>query len=87
MINNLKIFKNTEFGELGVLVVDGREMFPATECAKMLGYSNPHDAITRHCKSDGCVKHEGVSFTRNQYGIETPQKVEKIDNFKFFVFK
>ena len=50
MINNLQIYKNTEFGELGVLIVDGKEMFPATECARMLGYSNPEKAIRDHCK-------------------------------------
>lgn len=49
-MNELKVFENSEFGELKVMVVDGKEYFPATECAKMLGYSNPHDAIKRHCK-------------------------------------
>ena len=78
MLNNLQIFKNTEFGEIGILVSEGKELFPATECARMLGYSNPHDAISRHCKSDGCVKHEVVSTTKNQHGMETQQKVEKI---------
>ena len=31
-------------------------MFPATECAKILGYKNPTDAISRHCRY--LVKHE-----------------------------
>jgi len=30
-------------------MVDGSPYFPATECAKILGYSNPHDAIKKHC--------------------------------------
>ena len=55
MINDIQIFRNTEFGELGVLVVDGKELFPATECARMLGYTDPYDAINRHTK--GSVKH------------------------------
>ena len=55
MTNNLQVFKNTEFGELGVLVIDGKEYFPASECARILGYSNPRDAILRHCKSAGVV--------------------------------
>ena len=37
-MNNLQVFKNTEFGELKVLVIDGKEYFPATDCARMLGY-------------------------------------------------
>ncbi|MGI6452468.1 MAG: phage antirepressor [Syntrophomonadaceae bacterium] len=77
MTNNLQVFKNTEFGELGVLVIDGKEYFPASECARILGYSNPRDAILRHCKSAGVVKHDGVSLTTNQYGISTEQVVEK----------
>jgi prophage antirepressor-like protein len=39
-----------EFGELNVLVIDGKEYFPATNCARMLGYSNPHKAVIDHCK-------------------------------------
>lgn len=77
MTNNLQVFKNTEFGELGVLVIDGKEYFPASECARILGYSNPRDAILRHCKPEGVVKHDGVSLTTNQYGISTEQVVEK----------
>lgn len=77
MINNLQVFKNTEFGELGVLVIDGKEYFPATDCARMLGYSNPHKAISDHCRADGVTKREGVSLTTNQYGISTEQVVEK----------
>ena len=42
---NMQIFKNTEFGELEVSVVDGKEIFPATDCARILGYSNPEKAI------------------------------------------
>lgn len=73
-MNELKVFKNSEFGELKIMVIDGKEYFPATECAKMLGYSNPHDAIKRHCK--GVVKREGVYSTTNQHGVTTEQAVE-----------
>lgn len=53
-MNELKVFNSTEFGELGVMVIDGKEYFPATQCAALLGYKNPKDAIIRHCK--GVVK-------------------------------
>lgn len=49
-MNEMKIFNNTEFGEIGVLVIDGKEYFPATECAKVLEYANPHKAIINHCR-------------------------------------
>lgn len=54
-MNDLKVFSNSEFGELGVMLIDGKEYFPATQCAKILGYAYPKDAITRHCK--GAIKH------------------------------
>jgi prophage antirepressor-like protein len=49
-MNDLKIFKNSEFGELNILIKDGKEYFPATDCAKILGYKNPRKAILDHCK-------------------------------------
>lgn len=75
-MNDLKVFSNFEFGELGVLIIDGKEWFPATQCAQVLGYKNPHAAILKHCKADGVVKHEGVSSTTNQHGVTTQQSVE-----------
>ena len=41
---------NSEFGKLDILVEDGKELFPATECARILGYTNPQRAIREHCK-------------------------------------
>jgi prophage antirepressor-like protein len=49
-MTNIKVFNHTEFGQLNVLIVDGKEYFPATECARMLGYANPKDAVNRHCR-------------------------------------
>ena len=43
----------------------------------MLGYSNPRDAISKHCKSDGVAFCDGVSETTNQYGVTTKQAVQK----------
>lgn len=72
-----KIFNNSEFGTLEVISIDGKDYFPAIDCAKMLGYSNPRDAIIKHCKVDGVVFCDGVSETVNQHGVTTQQTVEK----------
>lgn len=77
MNNDIKVFENDEFGKFEILKIKGKEYFPATDCAKILGYSNPNDAISRHCKLDGVVKHEGVSSHVNQYGKRIEQKIEK----------
>ena len=49
-MNDLKVFKNSEFGELSVLMIDGKEYFPATQCARVLGYAEPAKAVRTHCK-------------------------------------
>jgi len=77
MQNQIQEFQNEEFGKVEVLLIAGKPYFPATESAKILGYKNPHDAISRHCKGDGVVKHEGVSIATNQHGVSTNQTVEK----------
>ncbi|MDD2954555.1 MAG: phage antirepressor KilAC domain-containing protein [Parabacteroides sp.] len=71
---NIQIFQSPMFGQIRVSIIEGKPMFVANDIAAMLGYSNRYDAINRHCK--GCVKHEGVSITTNQYGKSTEQKVE-----------
>lgn len=40
---------NSEFGKLDILIEDGKELFPATDCAKLLGYANPWGAIQKNC--------------------------------------
>lgn len=53
-MNELRTFNNDEFGELNIIEIDGKPYFPASACAKILGYSNTRDAIIKHCK--GVVK-------------------------------
>ena len=54
-MNELQIFKSEKFGEIEILIENGREYFPATEVAKILGYKDPKKAINTHCKKDGWV--------------------------------
>lgn len=73
-MSNIQIFNNPDFGTVRTLEDNGVILFAATDVAKVLGYSNPYDAISRHCK--GVVKREGVSETTNQHGVTTNQTVE-----------
>lgn len=50
-VNKVELFTNSEFGELEIVEVNGKFLFPATECAVKLGYSNPWKAIGDHCQS------------------------------------
>ncbi|MBQ8010532.1 MAG: hypothetical protein IJ265_03160 [Oscillospiraceae bacterium] len=76
-MNEMKVFENSEFGCLEVLWEGEKAYFPAIKCAEILGYSNPRDAIVRHCKVEGVVKHNVVSISQNQYGVQTEQIVTK----------
>lgn len=58
-MNELQIFSNPEFGSIRTLDEDGKVLFAATDVAKALGYSNPHDAISKHCK--GVAKREALT--------------------------
>ncbi|MDE7193855.1 MAG: hypothetical protein K2O14_07790 [Oscillospiraceae bacterium] len=93
-MNELKVFSSTEFGELGVMLIDGKEYFPATQCALTLGYKNPKDAIIRHCK--GVVKHDlptnGGTQTVNYipegdlYRLIVSSKLPQAEKFERWVF-
>ena len=48
--NQIQQFHSEEFGSIEILMIDDKPYFPATECAKTLGYSKPQNAIERHCR-------------------------------------
>lgn len=56
MNGSMLTVSNNDFGKLDILLEDGKELFPATECARMLGYSQPGNAVRTHC-------HGGVKRT------------------------
>ena len=58
MNTSIQLFKNDKFGEVRVVEIEGIPYFGASDVAKSLGYVNPRDAIARHCKSRGVVKHD-----------------------------
>lgn len=95
MDNSLHVFNNSDFGEIGVLIEKGKEWFPATECARLLGYSNPHDAVARHCK--GLVKREVLTDGGKQeinfipeadlFRLIVKSKLPQAEKFEAWVFE
>lgn len=49
-MNQMEIFNNQEFGSIRVIEENGKYLFCGTDVAAALGYSNPRDAIIRHCR-------------------------------------
>ena len=96
-MNELKIFNHEQFGELEILIIDDREYFPANDTARKLGYSNPSDAVNRHCRNDGVVFHEVIdSLNRRQqkkfitegnlYRLITKSELPEAEKFESWVF-
>ena len=44
----IKVFNNTEFGEIRSMTIDGEPWFVGKDVAAALGYSNPRKAIGDH---------------------------------------
>lgn len=70
-MNTLKTFSNEEFGNIRTIEENGKIYFCGKDIASALGYSNPRDALSRHCR--GVVKRDGVSETTNQHGVSSEQ--------------
>lgn len=51
--NDLEIFKNEEFGEVRIILIDEKPYFCASDVAKALGYSKskPNNAVSMHCRA------------------------------------
>jgi prophage antirepressor-like protein len=70
-MNKVSIFEHPEFGRIRTLEIDGKIWFCASDVAAALGYSNPRDAVVRHCKPmEVCqnahllfFKHKAPTFT------------------------
>ena len=72
----VRVFNNNEFGQVRTIENNGKIMFVASDVAKMLGYSNVRDAISRHCK--GVEKHD----TPTNGGIQTINIITEGDVFR-----
>lgn len=92
-MNELQIFNNEEFGQVRTIEIEGKPYFVGKDVANALGYSNPRDAISRHCK--GVVKHdsfkEGGQLIAlipegDMYRLITHSKLESAERFESWVF-
>ena len=61
MENKIQVFENSEFGSVRTIEEDGKVLFCGFDVAKALGYSNPRDALSRHCKD--VVKRDALDST------------------------
>lgn len=77
-MNEIKVFENDEFGSLNIIVKENKEYVEATQAAKMLGYSNPRDAILRFCDEEGVVFSDVCVCTGKQsYNTKSKRIISK----------
>ena len=48
----LEVFKNSEFGEVRAVSIDGEPWFVGKDVAEILGYSNTRDALAKHVDAE-----------------------------------
>ncbi|KXZ18396.1 phage antirepressor [Bacillus nakamurai] len=96
-MSQLQNFTHKRFGNLPIIQINNKDYFGATEVAEALGYANPHDAISKHCKENGVVFHEITdSLNRTQhkkfisegnlYRLITKSKLPTAEQFETWVF-
>lgn len=68
--NEIILFKHEEFGEIRTLNIDGEPWFVGKDVAVILGYNEPHKAISRHVDEDDGMKHPVIdSMGRTQQAV------------------
>ncbi len=93
-MDDMKLFKNNEFGCLEVLWEGEKAYFPAIDCAKILGYTNPRKAIRDHCKggtsrsllTNGGIQEKKYISEGDLYRLIVRSKLEAAQRFERWVF-
>lgn len=96
MTELVKVFESAEFGNVRVIMVEGKELFCGSDIATALGYKRPSEAISQHCKST--VKHriatnQGNSTEMNfipegdVYRLIVRSKLESAEKFEKWLFE
>lgn len=60
-MSDIVLFENSEFGKVRFLEIENNIYAVGKDVAEVLGYKEPHKAISRHCK--GSMKHPIVDVT------------------------
>lgn len=87
------VHTNDVFGKIRFVKINGKELAVGRDVAIALGYSNPRDAIKRHCK--GVVKHDGCKEKGQMvallsegdiYRLITNSQLPSAEKFESWVF-
>lgn len=95
MRNTLQIFENQEFGTVRVVEKEGNPYFVGKDIARILGYSNTRDALSKHvdeedkgvanCDSPGGIQEMVVINESGLYSLILGSKLKSAKKFKRWV--
>lgn len=93
-MNELKIFHNSEFGEIRTVQENGKVLFCGADVAKALGYAKPNNAISAHCKgtlkrgtlTKGGMQEMSFITEGDIYRLVTHSKLPNAEHFESWVF-
>lgn len=93
-MNEVEIFKNSDFGEIRTVEVDGKPYFVGSDIAKALGYAIPSKAVNTHCKgvskmevpSNGGKQETLIIPEGDVYRFITHSKLPSAEKFESWVF-
>lgn len=94
-LEDLKIFKNVELGEIRTVLKDGEPWFIAKDIATALGYKNARDAVETHvdpedkgvakCDTPGGSQNLAVINESGMYALIFGSKLDSAKKFKHWV--
>ena len=94
-MNELKIFKNPEFGQIRMMIIDEEHYFVGKDVAEILGYSNPRDALVKHvddedkgvakCDTPGGTQKLTIINESGLYSLILSSKLPTAKQFKRWV--
>ena len=93
-MNQMEIFNHPEFGSIRVIEENGKYLFCGSDVAGALGYSNPRDALRRHCKgvvkrdtlTDGGLQQLSFLPEGDVYRLIVHSKMPSAERFERWVF-
>ena len=96
MSQDLQLFESPVFGSIEILTLNGKEYFPATKVASILGYTNPRKAVRDHCVgserfvhpllTDGGTQNVEFIDEGNLYRLIIKSKLPQAQQFERWVF-
>lgn len=93
-MNNLQIFKNTEFGEIRTITIGNEPWFVGKDVAEVLGYTNPQKAVRDHIDDEDKTVNDLFSVNGTKgvlinesglYSLILSSKLPKAKEFKRWV--